>query len=334
MERALKDERKLGLICDIDKTFVDTVGNPQAIRGVLASSDAIHSGDNISVGYRSLVYFRPGVREFVANMSQKFHMMLFTLGKRRYAEQIMRVLDPKNQVFQNRLLCADDVTMAGDRNRKSVEKFFPGGSRMVLILDDQVDVWRDASGQVPNALMRVEPVNLFTDNQQNTVWLGDDALSRYAEMLDRVHSEFYENSCADVAIALHNLKLEVFAGCIIAVDCLGTLPANMERIEEFGGQMIPYFRPWATHIIVRSVEDRILREAREYEGIYCVTDDWLLACYYRYERVDEVREEFGIPGIPPITTGAWPRQSEPDEEKDELEQEVRFPESVEEDGEI
>lgn len=52
--------------------------------------------------------FRPGTREFLENMYDKYEMHIYTMGTKAYALAVAKVLDPDQKYFKDRILSRDD----------------------------------------------------------------------------------------------------------------------------------------------------------------------------------------------------------------------------------
>ena len=47
---------------------------------------------------------RPGVDRFLAKMSKLYELSVYTMGTRRYALEILKIIDPDKKYFANRLI--------------------------------------------------------------------------------------------------------------------------------------------------------------------------------------------------------------------------------------
>lgn len=96
---------------------------------------------------------RPGLSEFLKDMSKKYEMHIYTMGTRSYAEAVVKEIDPTGVLFQDRILSRDEN---GSMTKKRLERLFPSDISKVLVLDDRGDVW-DYS---PN-LIQIKPYEYF-----------------------------------------------------------------------------------------------------------------------------------------------------------------------------
>ncbi|KAF9245912.1 hypothetical protein BU15DRAFT_70971 [Melanogaster broomeanus] len=96
---------------------------------------------------------RPGLQDFLCNLSTKYEMHVYTMGTRAYAEEVCAAIDPDRQVFGGRILSRDE---SGSLTQKSLQRLFPCDTSMVVIIDDRADVWEWS----PN-LIKVIPYDFF-----------------------------------------------------------------------------------------------------------------------------------------------------------------------------
>eukprot|EP00975_Prorocentrum_lima_P037309 7851748-Prorocentrum_lima.AAC.1 len=65
-------------------------------------------------------------------------MYIYTHGNREYANAVARILDPDRCYFQNRIVSRTDTPDL--RTSKSLERLFPEGLDMALVVDDNEKV--------------------------------------------------------------------------------------------------------------------------------------------------------------------------------------------------
>lgn len=81
---------------------------------------------------------RPGWQQFLASLSHKYEMHVYTMGTRSYADAVCKILDPVGSIFGGRVLSRDE---SGSLSVKRLERLFPSDTSMVVIIDDRADVW-------------------------------------------------------------------------------------------------------------------------------------------------------------------------------------------------
>ncbi len=107
-------------------------------------------------GARNCWYYiklRPGLREFLANISQLYELHIYTMGTRAYAQNIAHIIDPERRIFGDRILSRDE---SGSLTAKNLHRLFPVDTKMVVIIDDRGDVW-----QWSDNLVKVTPYDFF-----------------------------------------------------------------------------------------------------------------------------------------------------------------------------
>ncbi|KAJ5239490.1 hypothetical protein N7468_004109 [Penicillium chermesinum] len=164
-KRRLLASRRLSLVVDLDQTIIHatvdpTVGewkedkenpNYEALKGV-KQFQLIDDGP----GMRGCWYYiklRPGLEEFLENVSQLYELHIYTMGTRAYAQNIADIIDPTRKLFGDRILSRDE---SGSLTAKNLQRLFPVDTKMVVIIDDRGDVWR----WNPN-LIKVTPYDFF-----------------------------------------------------------------------------------------------------------------------------------------------------------------------------
>jgi RNA polymerase II subunit A C-terminal domain phosphatase len=157
--------RKLSLVVDLDQTIIHaavdpTIGewqkdphnpNYDAVKDVRAFQ-LLDDGP----GMRGCWYYikmRPGLTEFLDNISQLYELHIYTMGTRQYAQQISNIVDPDHTFFGDRILSRDE---SGSMVAKNLERLFPIDTKMVVIIDDRGDVWKWSAN-----LVRVIPFDFF-----------------------------------------------------------------------------------------------------------------------------------------------------------------------------
>lgn len=111
--------------------------NHEAVRSVKAFQ-LVDDGP----GARGCWYYiklRPGLKEFLENISKLYELHIYTMGTRAYAQNIANIVDPDRKIFGDRILSRDE---SGSLTAKSLQRLFPVDTKMVVIIDDRGDVWQ------------------------------------------------------------------------------------------------------------------------------------------------------------------------------------------------
>ena len=142
----LQKERKLSLLLDLDQTVVhatvddvvrEWMENPE--NPDFPALTDVHSFTLIDSPAVYYIKLRPGTRDFLEQLYDKFEMHIYTMGTRDYAHAVANILDPCKKYFQDRILSRDD---SGSFVFKNIKRLFPVDQSMVVAIDDRADVWQ------------------------------------------------------------------------------------------------------------------------------------------------------------------------------------------------
>lgn len=167
LQRRLLKHRKLSLVVDLDQTIIHaciepTVGewqrdptspNYEAVKDV--KKFQLDDGPRgLASGCWYYIKMRPGLKEFLAKISEMYELHVYTMGTRAYAVNIAKIVDPDKKLFGDRIISRDEN---GSMTAKSLARLFPVDTKMVVIIDDRADVWPKNR---PN-LIKVHPYDFF-----------------------------------------------------------------------------------------------------------------------------------------------------------------------------
>ncbi|KAJ3123800.1 Carboxy-terminal domain (CTD) phosphatase [Nowakowskiella sp. JEL0407] len=149
-QRLIKD-KKLSLILDLDQTLIHAhdkfldLHKPTGVH-YFSLTESPHK--------RYYIKLRPGTKELISQITSLYELHIYTAGSRNYARKIAEIIDPDKSIFKERILSRDDT---GDPNVKSLTRLFPCDQSMVVVVDDNVNVWKNWTDN----LIRVQPCALF-----------------------------------------------------------------------------------------------------------------------------------------------------------------------------
>ncbi|KRX42772.1 RNA polymerase II subunit A C-terminal domain phosphatase [Trichinella murrelli] len=180
----LLSQKKLALLVDLDLTLIHTSETSD-------DSDALDVYHYQMEGPNSPWYhtrLRPYARYFLKKINEYFELHIITHGNRKYAEKVVKMLDPNNVLFGDRILSRDECF---DPNMKApnLKALFPGGDDLVCIIDDREDVWNYAENVV-----RVRPYRFFKHTD-------DFNAATLAELGNIIETELAKNVSGDEADA-------------------------------------------------------------------------------------------------------------------------------------
>lgn len=164
-KRRLLASKKLSLVVDLDQTIIQATVDPTVADwqrdGHNPNHDAVKDVRAFLLkddgpGNRGCWYYiklRPGLKEFLTNVSKIYELHIYTMGTRAYAKNIAEIIDPEHKIFGDRILSRDE---SGSSTAKNLQRLFPVDTKMVVIIDDRGDVWKWS----PN-LIKVTPYDFF-----------------------------------------------------------------------------------------------------------------------------------------------------------------------------
>lgn len=164
-KRRLLASRKLSLVVDLDQTIIHATVDPTVAEWQRDPSNPNHDAVkdvkafqliDEGPGGRGCWYYiklRPGLLDFLDQVSRIYELHIYTMGTRAYAQNIAKIVDPERKIFGDRILSRDE---SGSLLSKSLTRLFPFDTKMVVIIDDRADVW----AWNPN-LIKVSPYDFF-----------------------------------------------------------------------------------------------------------------------------------------------------------------------------
>jgi len=180
--------KKLVLMIDLDHTLLHSA-NKDDVAGTYSCNGVIRWKFDIDLDEK-LTKIRPYTGQFLRNMSQLFELRICTLGQRKYAEKMAKLLDEDGLLFGNRIHSRDDLASSDRRWKiRHLTELFPCGDHMVVIIDDRGDVWNWSQN-----LVRVLPYNFFieSDNKKIAPALDhDNYLPHLETYLRKIHLAFF-----------------------------------------------------------------------------------------------------------------------------------------------
>jgi len=162
--------RKLSLVVDLDQTIIHATVDPTVAQWQADPDEVNHEvlkdvqsfslpdPGYVPEGHKPLetwyyVKLRPGLRQFLENISRLYELHIYTMGTRAYALNVAKIVDPDGKIFGSRVLSRDE---SGSMTEKDLRRLFPKNTKMVVIIDDRGDVWKWSDN-----LIRVKPYDFF-----------------------------------------------------------------------------------------------------------------------------------------------------------------------------
>ncbi|KAG7397355.1 RNA polymerase II [Phytophthora boehmeriae] len=314
--------KKLSLVLDLDHTLLHAVRVDDVVDEIKKTDD-IYFFFIPGLSQQHVVKLRPGLTDFLSELSVLYDLFIYTHGTRLYAEQIVKIIDPDETFFKNRIVARTDTP---DMLHKSLKLLFPScDDSMILVLDDRIDVWKENEGNV----FLIEPYHYFkcTSEINNASGRGvaglDDSESEDSEdrhlaqtttVLKRVHEVFYEGhetgmrgttaeeqmagNGRDVKAILSGQKRAILHGCRIVFS--GVFPIvgpqsheshHLWRLSvDLGATPSMTLKNFPlTHLVIHPERLGTQKhvQAKAISGVLIVTPDWLIKCARSWSRVPE-----------------------------------------------
>lgn len=164
-KRRLLASKKLSLVVDLDQTIIHATVDPTVAEWQKDAENPNHEAVkdvrafqlvDDGPGARGCWYYiklRPGLKEFLENVSEIYELHIYTMGTRAYAQHIANIIDPDRKIFGDRILSRDE---SGSLVAKNLQRLFPVDTKMVVIIDDRGDVWKWNEN-----LIKVTPYDFF-----------------------------------------------------------------------------------------------------------------------------------------------------------------------------
>ncbi len=167
--------KKLILLLDLDNTILHCCSVPitseqikyldQTYNSYIAKIP-IKNSFNRNKYEPILIKFRPYLRTFLKNLKNKFEIFVYTQATEEYATGIIQYI---NKNFQEDILSTGRMIPRtldenGITKNKSIKNVFPTQEKMVLIIDDNMEVWKENGSN----LLCIYPYKFFSEKERAT----------------------------------------------------------------------------------------------------------------------------------------------------------------------
>ena len=233
------EQKKLILLLDLDNTIIHT-----SPRG-LAKEDVdylkkqynkyfgeIYIKNEFNRFDYILAKFRPFLKTFLKNIKDKYEIFIYTQGTKEYATSIIEYI---NSNFEKDSLSTERMMYRvldenGYAKSKSIKNVFPTQEKMVLIIDDLIEVWKENEDN----LICIYPYKFFSEKEKNNNEMApsnknnikkekylkseyDYVLYYITNLLLAIHRKFYDfysqfKMQKSIKRILNDLFLSVFHG--------------------------------------------------------------------------------------------------------------------------
>lgn len=171
---ALLFKRMVTIVFDLDNTLVHSVetDSPELyMRGVDVHHLRFREPNEMDESH-VVSKVRPGCREVLKSLSEKFDLYICTMGTKSYVTEAMKVLDPQGNIFKH-CICREDLpTLPEDPNvlvkdLYRIEKL--NDPAFSVVVDDSPDVWIQKKHVVPISKYAYFQEDYVADSYRNAV---------------------------------------------------------------------------------------------------------------------------------------------------------------------
>ena len=199
----LKENKKLILLVDLDQTLIDSTVQERAKHERSVYQIQFKRGTDCSTYYTKI---RPGTRRFLQSLSSKFELIACTKAKDVYAKAVVNILDPKAELFKNRIISADHFSSPHSKEDILEKICLDGDTSLIIAIDDRRDMWSSY-----DQMIQVKPFNywkapwryefssrvlsfLRLEKKKIEVFHDDkDYLFALLSLLDNVYSQYFNS---------------------------------------------------------------------------------------------------------------------------------------------
>ncbi|OAY43406.1 RNA polymerase II C-terminal domain phosphatase-like 4 isoform X1 [Manihot esculenta] len=302
-------QKKLYLVLDLDHTLLNSTRlmhitlEEEYLYSQIDSLQDVSKGSLFKLDFlQMMTRLRPFVRMFLKEASQMFEMYIYTMGDRAYAMEMAKLLDPRREYFDARVISRDDGTQ---RHQKGLDIVL-GQENAVLILDDTETAWTKHKGN----LILMERYHFFASschqfgfNCKSLSELKSDesdrdgALASVLKVLRKIHHMFFDELVdnlddRDVRQVLKIVRKDVLKGCKIVFTRVFPTQFQADNhhlwkmAEQLGATCSRDLDTSVTHVVSQDAGTEKSRWALKNKK-FLVHPRWIEAANYLWQRQPE-----------------------------------------------
>ncbi|KAL9261354.1 RNA polymerase II C-terminal domain phosphatase-like 4-like protein [Drosera capensis] len=305
--KKLLSHQKLYLVLDLDHTLLNSTRLNDLIPEEEYLKEKTDSLQDVSKGALFLMHsmgmmtkLRPFVRSFLEEASKLFELHIYTMGEKRYAIEMAKLLDPDNKYFESRVISQAD---SSQRHQKGLDVVL-GHESAALILDD-------TEGNNKDNLILMDRYHFFASSCRQFD-LGfkslselrsdenesDGALATVLGVLRQIHSMFFHTAdgadyaSRDVRQVLRTIRKQILQDCKLVfsrVFPLNFLPEayrHWRMAEQLGATCSTEVDDSITHVVSLDPGTEKSQWALKHDK-FLVNPDWIEGTYYLWKRQQE-----------------------------------------------
>ena len=215
MEKTKVDDyltaKKLILLLDLDNTILhccSTLISGEKLKNLnekyMEYISKIPIKNNINRYDSILIKFRPYLRTFFKNIKNKYEIFVYTQATKEYATSIIQYVNTnfEKDILSISRMIPRSLNEDGFAENKSIKNVFPTQEKMILIIDDNKDVWKESG----NNFIYIYPYRFFSERDKST-----DKLMFINNNFEKIFTKesFYKIECDNVLFCITNLLLNV-----------------------------------------------------------------------------------------------------------------------------
>ncbi|XP_050222793.1 RNA polymerase II C-terminal domain phosphatase-like 4 [Mercurialis annua] len=293
--KILLSKRKLILVLDLDNTLLHTTPVFQEEEYLDNQLESPHDVFKVKLTNSSSYYvkLRPFVRDFLKQASTIFELYVYTNSCQDYATKMVKLLDPDDKYFDSRIISREDSTKSGQKNLDVVM----GKERVVVILDNKIDVWPNHNGNV----VQVQEYKYFAS--RNRALKGKSFAERntdedikimktYLEILERIRTQFFCLRSRDVRDVMRKIQGGILKGRRLVLRNNSTDDNKVAHVrmmaEKMGAICVSKIDPSVTYVVfmeAKPEDDGVELLANEKKKkkkktrYHSVLSTWIIDCY-------------------------------------------------------
>ena len=172
----IQDIEKKTLILDLDETLIHTDFNNLFINHDKVLNFKLENFENqIPVP----IMIRPGLKQFLQVISEKYEIVVFTASKKEYANTVLNFLDPENKLIKHRFFREHCISLFGKIFIKDLRIFNDRKMEDMIIVDNSMYSF---ANQLSNGILITSFFNDRSDMELNN--LGNYLVNCLAKVKD------------------------------------------------------------------------------------------------------------------------------------------------------
>ncbi|KAG4156705.1 hypothetical protein ERO13_D02G012800v2 [Gossypium hirsutum] len=306
--------KKLYLVLDLDHTLLNSTqlnhltAEEEYLKGQSDSLQDVSKGSLFMLEFMHMMTkLRPFVRTFLKEASEMFEMYIYTMGDRPYALEMAKLLDPKKEYFNGRVISRDDGTQ---KHQKGLDVVL-GQDSAVVILDDTENAWTKHKDN----LILMERYHFFASSCRQFGFdcrslsqlksdesEPDGALASILKILRQIHHIFFDELDSDLASrdvrqVLKTVRKELLKDCKIVFSRVFPTKFQPENhllwkmAEQLGATCSTETDSSVTHVVSMDAGTEKSRWAVK-ENKFLVHPRWIEAANFFWQKQPE--EKFPV----------------------------------------